>query len=154
MKSLMMAIALSMTLQVVASAAEETEKSFDSSGVEIHYIEEGEGEPVLLIHGLGITAYFNWVRTGIQQELSKHYRVIMPDLRNHGKSGDAPDGEHGVEVVEDMIRLLDHVGIERAHVVGYSMGGNLTIKMAILYPDRVRSALVGGTGWVDSESDY
>ena len=53
-----------------------------------------------------------------------------------------------------MIRLLDHAGVDKAHVVGYSMGGTIAIKMVTMYPERVRSTLVGGQGWLNSESEY
>ncbi len=141
------------TLFSVANAAPEQEHFFDSNGVKIRYWLEGEGEPVLLIHGYTTNGSLNWRAPGIQQDLSKNYQVIMPDVRNHGRSEQVPDGEHGVKVVEDMVRLLDHLNIESAHVAGYSMGGMIAIKMATMFPERVRSATVCGMGWVDADSE-
>ena len=129
------------------------EHFFDSDGVQIRYWLEGEGEPVLLIHGYSATGSLNWRAPGIQQNLSQNYQVIMPDVRGHGKSGVSEDGKNGIAVVHDMIRLLDHVNVESAHVVGYSMGGMIAIKLTTMFPERVRSALVGGMGWVNADSE-
>ncbi|MBI4615024.1 MAG: alpha/beta fold hydrolase, partial [Planctomycetes bacterium] len=97
---------------------------FDSAGVTIRYDVRGEGEPVLLIHGLNASARLNWELPGITARLAKNYRVIALDNRGHGGSG-RPVGEeeYGVKMAEDAVRLLDHLGVEKAHVVGYSMGG-------------------------------
>jgi len=129
------------------------EHFFDSDGVKIRYWMEGEGEPVLLIHGYTASGALNWGFPGILRNLAQEYRVIMPDVRGHGKSEAPEDGKHGVEVVRDMVRLLDHLGVERAHVVGYSMGGMITIKLATMHPERMRSALVGGMGWIPAGSE-
>ncbi len=137
----------------IANAAPEQEHFFDSNGVKIRYWLEGEGEPVLLIHGYSTNGSLNWRAPGIQQDLSKSYQVIMPDVRNHGRSEQVPDGEHGVKVVEDMVRLLDHLNIESAYVAGYSMGGMITLKMTTMFPDRVRSALVCGMGWIEADTE-
>ena len=153
MRHILMCLAVLILAPVFAFAAPEQEHFFDSDGVKIRYWDEGEGEAVLLIHGFSVTGTLNWRAPKIQQTLSETYRVIMPDVRNHGKSGDAPEGEHGVEVVNDMVRLLDHLGLESAHVVGYSMGGRIAIKMTTMYPERVRSALIGGMGWMDAQSE-
>lgn len=136
---------------ISVTAAEE--KFFDSDGARIRYWDEGRGETVLLIHGYTANGNLNWRGPGIQQALSERYRVLMPDVRGHGRSDAPPEGQHGVHVVEDMRRLLDHAGIDRAHVVGYSMGGMISIKFATVHPDRVRSLLVGGMGWLPEGSE-
>ena len=155
MKRLILAVSLLAVCltAVVAYAVPEQVHFFDSDGVKIRYWLEGEGEPVLLIHGYSANGSLNWRAPGIQQELSKTYQVIMPDVRSHGGSEVVPDGQHGIKVVHDMIRLLDHLNIESAHVAGYSMGGMIAIKMATLFPERVRSATVCGMGWVDANSE-
>jgi pimeloyl-ACP methyl ester carboxylesterase len=121
-------------------------KSFDSNGVEIKYFDVGDGEPILLIHGFAASAVTNWGR--VIPRLARDYRVIAMDNRGHGGSG-KPVGEeyYGDEMIQDAVRLLDHLGIEKAHVVGYSMGGYITAKMATMYPERMRSATIGGAGW-------
>jgi pimeloyl-ACP methyl ester carboxylesterase len=121
---------------------------FLSNGVKIHYITEGEGEPVVLIHGFSANAMMNWVMPGVFANLSKHYHVIALDNRGHGQSGKPHEIEkYGPEMVEDVVRLLDHLHIEKAHIIGYSMGGFITEKLVIAHPERVICAVVGGAGW-------
>jgi pimeloyl-ACP methyl ester carboxylesterase len=129
--------------------------SFLSNGVKIHYIEEGQGEPVLLIHGFSANAFVNWVLPGVFGDLAKHYHVIALDNRGHGGSGKPHEIEkYGPEMVEDAIRLLDRLKIEKAHIVGYSMGGFITEKLVIMHPERVICAVVGGAGWSRAEDDH
>jgi pimeloyl-ACP methyl ester carboxylesterase len=122
---------------------------FDSAGVPISWVEAGEGEPVLLVHGLYSNAELNWVLPGTFAMLAEHHRVIAPDLRGHGRSG-KPTGEraYGAPMVEDLVRLMDHLHVARAHVVGYSLGGVVVMKLLVDHPDRVLSATLGGMGWL------
>jgi pimeloyl-ACP methyl ester carboxylesterase len=131
------------------AAAPPVGKTFDSNGVKIHYIDTGKGEPVVLIHGLNSSALINWQLPGVVPMLAGDYRVIALDLRGHGGS-DKPEGEaaYGVELAEDVTRLLDHLGIKQAHVVGYSLGGMVAVKFVARHPERVKSAVVGGMGWL------
>ena len=121
---------------------------FDSGGIRIHYYEQGKGTPVILVHGLGASITTNWMTSKILPELAKQYRVIALDNRGHGRSGKPHDpSQYGVEMVKDIVRLMDHLGIEKAHVVGYSMGGFITVKLATMYPDRLLSVAPCGAGW-------
>lgn len=123
------------------------EGSFDSNGVRIHYLIEGEGEPVLLIHGFVVNAPLQWGMPGIFKTLAKNHRVIALDCRGHGKSDKPTDPrKYGTEMVEDVVRLLDHLKIKKAHVVGYSMGAIITGKLLATHPDRLLSATLGGAG--------
>jgi pimeloyl-ACP methyl ester carboxylesterase len=125
------------------------EKSFDSKGVKIHYTVEGSGEPVVLVHGFAINGQMNWEVLGLSKELAKNYRVITLDNRGHGKSDKPHDPkQYGMEMVDDVVRLLDHLDIKKAHVVGYSMGGFITHKLAVRHPERLLSATLGGAGWL------
>ena len=128
---------------------------FNSNGVKIHYLVEGKGEPVILIHGIYATATGNWQGPGIMGELAKHYRVIAFDLRAHGESG-KPEGEdqYGVQMAEDVVRLMDHLQLPRAHLVGYSLGGMIALKLLTLHPERVSSAVLGGMGWMKTGSPF
>jgi pimeloyl-ACP methyl ester carboxylesterase len=120
---------------------------FDSAGVKIHYIVEGNGEPVLLITGFGGSIQ-SWSAQGIIRELSNTFQVIALDPRGHGQSDKPHDpNSYGMNMVEDPIRLLDHLRIEQAHVVGYSMGGNITMEIVTHHPERLRTAVIGGAGW-------
>jgi pimeloyl-ACP methyl ester carboxylesterase len=123
--------------------------SFRSNGVRIFYATRGKGEPVVLIHGWLASAGLNWELPGISADLAKDFRVIEMDVRGHGLS-DTPKKEelYGEELVEDVARLLDHLEIKKAHVVGYSMGGIIAGKFAVKHPGRVRSVTLGGMGWL------
>ncbi len=135
---------------VVASrlgAGEKEKGSFDSKGVKVHYAIEGKGEPVLLIHGFAATTQFQWELPGIVRALAKDHRVIAMDVRGHGQSDKPTDPkQYGAEMAEDAVRLLDHLKIDKAHVVGYSMGALITGKLMALHPDRLLSATLGGAG--------
>jgi len=126
--------------------------TFNSDGVEIFYTVEGEGEPIMLIHGFTATALSNFGAVGITSGLSSKYKVIAIDARGHGASGKPHDPTaYGEQMVKDVINLLDHLGIERSNIVGYSMGGLITQKLLIQYPERVIRAVAGGSGWAGSD---
>lgn len=122
---------------------------FDSDGINIHFVDEGDGSPVLLIHGFTWNIEGDWVGTGIYSGLvDDGYRVVALNLRGHGKSAWPQDSEqYGRHMVEDVRRLLDHLSIDRAHVVGYSMGGTMAATFGALHPERAYSLTVGGTGF-------
>ncbi len=125
---------------------------FDSNGVRIHYTDEGEGTPVILIHGLAANADLNWRRAGVVGELEDDFRVITYDCRGHGLS-DQPDdpSAYGLEMIEDVTRLMDHLGIEKAHAAGYSMGGFVLLKFMTLHPERLHCAALCASGWKDPD---
>lgn len=127
---------------------------FDSNGVRIHYTVEGQGVPVILLHGFAVNQDINWRVPGFVRTLRKTYRVIAMDVRGHGLSG-APHEEaaYGVEMVDDIARLMDHLGIPKAHVVGYSMGGFIALSFSIRHPNRVLSCVAGGAGYL-TRADY
>lgn len=126
-----------------ADAAEE--QFFDSAGVRIRYIEEGQGESVLLVHGYTSNAEAQWAWTGLPQALAARYRVIALDLRGHGRSGKPHDSaQYGPEMGFDILRLLDRLGIARAHIIGYSMGAHIVAQLLTTYPERFLTATLGG----------
>ncbi len=123
--------------------------SFKSDGIDIAYIDEGAGDPVLLIHGFASNVATNWIDTGWVKTLAgAGYRVIAYDNRGHGRSAKLYDlADYGAPIMaEDARRLLDHLGIDRAHVVGYSMGARISAFLAMAHPERVRSVVFGGLG--------
>lgn len=146
-------LAIVLGLLVIATVANSLRrpegKFFDSAGVRIHYTDQGSGEPVVLIHGLGLNGDLQWRAPGMIDALAPNYRVIAIDQRGHGQS-DKPHGpgQYGNALVADVIRLLDHLEVERAHVVGYSLGGIVTRKLALSHPDRVMSAVPAASGWI------
>lgn len=130
------------------------DKFFDSDGVKIRYIDEGEGEPVLLLHGFAASLHLQWGAVGILKELSEDYRVIAFDHRGHGRSGKPHDADcYGREMVEDNLRLLDHLGLARAHIVGYSMGAFITDKLLMEHPERFITATLAGGGWAKADDE-
>ncbi len=123
--------------------------TFSSDGVEIAYIDQGAGDPVLLIHGFASNARVNWVDTGWVTFLtSGGYRVIALDNRGHGQSAKLyrPEDYGAPLMAEDARRLLDHLTIPRADVMGYSMGARISAFLALNHPARVRSLIFAGLG--------
>jgi pimeloyl-ACP methyl ester carboxylesterase len=117
---------------------------FDSGGVRIHYEQVGIGEPVVLVHGNGATMS-SWSSARVVQDLSKDHRVITLDCRGSGESGKPHSADqYGREMGLDIIRLLDHLGVAKAHIVGYSMGGEITHVLLTTHPDRFLTATVAG----------
>lgn len=126
-------------------------EDFDSAGVKIHYTVQGQGEPVILIHGLYSSGGMNWGMPGTSALLAEHFQVIALDCRGHGQS-DKPkaEGTYGTNMVEDVVRLMDHLKIQRARVAGYSMGGMIAMKLAVTHPERVSRLVLGGMGWYNT----
>jgi pimeloyl-ACP methyl ester carboxylesterase len=105
-------IAYGFALIFTATAAMALEdKYFDSAGVNIRYVEQGAGEPVILLHGFTSNIERAWIDRGIFAELAKTNRVIAFDSRGHGKSGKPHDpAQYGREMGQDVIRLMDYLG--------------------------------------------
>jgi pimeloyl-ACP methyl ester carboxylesterase len=123
--------------------------TFDSDGVRIAYIDEGAGDPVLLIHGFASSIRDNWVDPTWVGFLTGHgFRVIAIDNRGHGQSEKLYDiAAYSPQLMaEDARRLLDHLQLHRADVMGYSMGARITAFLALAHPERVRSAIFAGLG--------
>lgn len=122
---------------------------FDSDGVEIAFTDEGEGDPTLLIHGFASNFRVNWVSTSWARDLlAAGRRVIAFDNRGHGDSGKPrnPEAYRTPIMAEDARRLLDHLGIASAAVIGYSMGARIAAFLALAHPRRVRCAVFSGLG--------
>jgi pimeloyl-ACP methyl ester carboxylesterase len=123
--------------------------SFYNGAVEIAYLDEGEGDPIVLVHGFASTKDVNWVYPTWVSELRKNgRRVVALDNRGHGASGKLYDPEqyHIPTMAGDVTALMDHLNIERADVMGYSLGGRMTAWLALSQPRRLRSAILGGIG--------
>ena len=123
--------------------------TFHNGAVEIAYLDEGAGEPTVLVHGFASSKEVNWVAPSWTTTLTRAgRRVIALDNRGHGQSSKlyAPADYATERMADDVRALLDHVGIERADVMGYSMGARITAFLALAHPGRVRSAVFGGLG--------
>jgi pimeloyl-ACP methyl ester carboxylesterase len=127
---------------------------FSSDGVRIVYLdapakEPARGEPILLIHGFASSYKINWVNPRWAETLTAAgRRVIALDNRGHGASEKLyePSAYHSSLMAADASNLLDHLGIGRADVMGYSMGARIAAFLALEKPERVRSLILGGLG--------
>jgi pimeloyl-ACP methyl ester carboxylesterase len=122
---------------------------FRNGDVEIAYFDEGEGAPIVLVHGFASNKEVNWIHPSWLTTLTRAgRRVIALDNRGHGRSSKLYDpGAYRIgTMAEDVRALIDHLRIERADVMGYSMGGRITAFLALNHPQRVRSAILGGIG--------
>lgn len=122
---------------------------FTTSGLSLAYELHGQGAPVLCVHGFASSGKVNWIDTGWVETLtSAGYQAITLDNRGHGQSDKPHDPElyYPQQMAEDAIALLDHLGISRAAVLGYSMGARIAAFMAFSHPERVAAAIFGGMG--------
>lgn len=132
---------------------------FTHDGFELAFLDKGEGDPVLLIHGFASSHFVNWVSPGWFKTLNDAgYRAIAFDNRGHGQSSKSYDPADYTpqKMASDAAALLDHLGIERAHVMGYSMGARITAFLALEEPAKVATVIFGGlgVGMVDGVGDW
>jgi pimeloyl-ACP methyl ester carboxylesterase len=139
------------------SIASAEDKFFDSKGVRIRYVDEGRGEPIILVHGALGNIESNWIQTGVIKNLSKDHRVVALDMRGHGKS-DKPHEQsaYGRHMAEDIVRLLGHLKIPKAHLVGYSFGAVIAGYTISHFQDHFVSVIFGGAvpligPWTDAQ---
>jgi len=118
---------------------------FDSGGVVLRYVESGDGQPVVLLHSFCGNLDRDFVQPGLFAALAARYRAVAFDLRGHGKSGKPHDARrYGRELALDVLRLLDHLRLTRAHIVGYSLGAHVVAQLLSLHPRRFITATLGG----------
>lgn len=124
-----------------------------SDGIKIHYMQLGDaGTDVVLIHGYTGNAYGNWYANGIMQALAPNHRVTALDCRNHGRSDKPQPGGPGTAV--EVLELMDHLQIDKAHIHGYSMGGAITGRILSSNPERFITAGFGGSGIREVEQEW
>ncbi len=122
---------------------------FTHDGIDIAFLDEGEGDPIVLVHGFASNKEVNWVSPGWVTTLRRAgRRVVALDNRGHGQSSKLyePAAYHSAIMADDVRALIEHLGLERADVMGYSMGARITAFLALAHPQRVRSAVLGGLG--------
>ena len=120
----------------------------DSDGVKIHYETYGEGFPIILVHGFAASIALNWTATGWIDALTPLRRVVALDCRGHGLS-DKPHGPaayDGDRMERDVLNVMDHLGIEKADLFGYSMGSFIALGLLAHHKQRFRSVILGGAG--------
>jgi pimeloyl-ACP methyl ester carboxylesterase len=123
--------------------------TFRHGDVDIAFLDEGEGEPIVLVHGFASSASVNWVFPGWVTTLKKAgRRVIALDNRGHGASTKLyePAAYHSATMAQDVAALIDHLDLKRADVMGYSMGARIAAFLALSQPEKVRSIVLGGLG--------
>ncbi len=129
--------------------AKATDGVFDSSGTMIRYVTAGEGPAVVLIHGWMADSSM-WGKdssgnTKLDTTKTKGFRLVALDCRGHGKSDKPSEAEkYGEEMAKDVVRLLDHLKIKKAHIVGYSSGAYIAGKVVATNPERVLSVVYAG----------
>src|SRR5437773_12345851 len=122
---------------------------FDSSGVQINYITEGEGPPIVLVHGFASSLQGNWRATGVIGALTNAgRRVVALDCRGHGHSEKPhdPAAYEGTSMSDDVIALMDHLQIQQADLIGYSMGGFIAASLLTRQPERFHTVILSGVG--------
>jgi pimeloyl-ACP methyl ester carboxylesterase len=123
--------------------------ALEVDGIRLHYEEAGVGEAIVLLHGFTSSYVENWVETGwVRRLLGEGFRVVGLDARGHGRSTKlyAPAGYETSVLAGDVVALLDRLGIDRAHAVGFSMGGGIALQLAMDRPARVGAVVVAGIG--------
>lgn len=138
-------------LSVLACPAPAQDRFFDSGGVRIRYVDHGAGAPVVLVHGFTASIERSWIDTGLLPDLARDYRVIAFDLRGHGKSDKPHDPKAYEDLAADVIRLMDHLELQQAHLVGYSLGGIILAKLLTIHPQRFLSVVLGGAAYRRSQ---
>ena len=127
MKTHVAALALSVLTLIHATSFAAEERYFDSAGAQLRYFTEGSGTPVILLHGFSGSPEGLWIKPGTFDALvAAGYQVIALDQRGHGKSAKYYDRDsYGIEMMEDVRRLLNHLDIDQAQLIGYSMGAKV-----------------------------
>jgi pimeloyl-ACP methyl ester carboxylesterase len=118
---------------------------FENEGVKIYYEIEGDGPDLIMIHGFAANIEINWRITNWIKTLKDNNRLILIDCRGHGKSDKPTDPvQYGKKMMEDIVKLMDHLSIEKSNFFGYSMGGSITFGLLLHESNRVKSAVLGG----------
>jgi pimeloyl-ACP methyl ester carboxylesterase len=136
------------TAPAAASLATAPDKEFTADGVTLRYRDLGEGDPIIFIHGYTATLES---MIGLANAMPPNFRRVAVDLRGFGRSSKFADpARFGQAMADDVVRLMDHLKITRAHLVGHSLGALVSANVASRYPTRVSSAaLIAGPFWVE-----
>ncbi len=138
----------------VAPALAQEDKYLDANGVKIRYIDTGKGAAIVLLHG-GTSNLESWTSRGVVDNLAKDFRVIAFDARGHGKSDSPRDpAAYGRQQALDVVRILDVLKIERAHIIGFSLGSSTVAQLLTLHPERFLTGVqVAGAGRTPEEAN-
>lgn len=148
-KQYLMAVALFGAGLYMQSAPAVEHHHFDADGLSLRYFDAGQGPTVILLHGMSGSAEGAWINPGTFEKIVEAgFRAVALEHRGHGGSAKPHDPAfYGVEMADDVGRLLDHLGVDRAHIVGYSLGGKIANTFRERHPGRLQSLTLGGYGW-------
>lgn len=136
---------LAVTLAMAQPSPAPPDQFFDAGGIRLRYVEQGQGPAIVMMHGYTGTLDRHFINNGVFANLAKDHRAIAFDLRGHGKSSKPYEpSAYGEPMAGDVVRLLDHLKIERAHVIGYSLGAMIAGRLATMHPERLRSVAYVG----------
>lgn len=111
----------------------------DVNGLHLYYEVHGEGEPLVLLHGGMLSIELSW--SELLPELASTHEVVAVELQGHGRTADVDREITPAALASDVVALLDHLGLDSAHVLGHSMGAAVAIELAVSHPERVRSVV-------------
>lgn len=147
-------------IALLCGCADAERKSIPTSSapeLETHFVDHGSGEAVVLVHGFSQT-HAAWLQTPLYEDLIRDHRLIAVDLRGHGDSDKPHDPlAYGPNLHVDLVELLDHLSIDKAHFVGFSLGANVVGDLVVSIPERVQTATMGSgyfTTWDDAEEEF
>lgn len=154
-------LALSFFAAVVCCGAQPAatieDRFFNSNGIRIRFVDVGRGQPVILVHGFSVNLDSNWRNPRMIETLASDFRVVALDCRGHGQSDKPHDAaKYGLQMIEDLVRLMDHLQLPKAHFVGYSMGAQIVSKILTTHPNRAESAVLAAgfppVGWSETNA--
>lgn len=150
-KMLVAVAAWSLASAGIAQAPKAPGKLVALNGITLHYEERGTGKPLLLLHGFGMCGAGDW--NEVANDLSRTYRVILPDLRGHGWSTNPSRKFTMRQSAEDIRALLDRLGLKNVRAMGISAGGMTLLHLATKYPDRISAmAVIGATSYFPEQA--
>ncbi len=123
--------------------------TFEIDNLQLHYVVEGNGPPIVLVHGFASSIEGNWRATGVIDALTAAGRkVIAIDCRGHGLSSKPhdPDAYGGTKMADDVVELMDYLEVAEADLMGYSMGAGIAASLLVRFPRRFRTVILGGVG--------
>ena len=126
-------------------------RTYERDGLTLGYSVVGDGQPILFVHGATATGEFEWGR--LAARLASDYRCVLPDLRGHGRSEFRGSGDMGQAICADLRHLIEHLGLDRPHIVGFSYGAEISLMLELSAPGTARSLVLVSPG-TGRPSDY
>jgi pimeloyl-ACP methyl ester carboxylesterase len=118
--------------------------SYERDGLTLRYSVVGDGQPILFVHGATATGEFEWGR--LAADLATDYQCVLPDLRGHGRSEFRGSGDMGQAICADLRHLIEHLGLDQPHIVGFSYGAEITLMVELSAPGTARSLVLVSPG--------